>query len=250
MIEINLSDKTAIVTGGGQGLGAATCKILAQAGANVVINYFDDSEGINRKRAVQMTTELGDRAMAIEADVRNTQKIEQLFEKAISHFGSVDIVINNAGVLRDRTIKKMSQDQWQMVIDTNLTGVFNVCRQAAEKLADGGRIVNVSSISGVIGLFGQGNYAASKAGVIALTKVLSKELAKRNITVNAIAPGVVLTEMGQTIPEQVRLEMLKSIPLGRFGEPHEVAKVVLFLCSDLASYLTGQVIHINGGWIG
>lgn len=250
MIEINLSDKTAIVTGGGQGLGAATCKILVQAGANVVVNYFDDSEGINHKRATQTATELGGRAMAIEADIRNAQQIEQMFEKAISHFGTIDIVVNNAGVLRDRTIKKMSQDQWQTVIDTNLTGVFNVCKQAAEKLADGGRIVNVSSISGVIGLFGQGNYAASKAGVIGLTKVLSKELAKRNITVNAIAPGVVLTEMGQTIPEQVRLEMLKLIPLGRFGEPHEVAKVVLFLCSDLASYLTGQVIHINGGWIG
>jgi 3-oxoacyl-[acyl-carrier protein] reductase len=144
----------------------------------------------------------------------------------------------------------MSQEEWQSVIDTNLTGTFNVCREGAKRLSNGGRIVNLSSLSAFIGLFGQVNYATSKAGIIGMTRVLSRELAKRQITVNAVAPGVVLTEMGMTIPEKIREQMLKSIPLGRFGEPEEIARVIVFLCSDFASYVTGQVIHINGGWIG
>jgi 3-oxoacyl-[acyl-carrier protein] reductase len=141
----------------------------------------------------------------------------------------------------------MSAQEWQDVIDTDLTGVFTVCRTASEMLRDGGRIVNFASISGVVGFFGQANYAAAKAGVVAITKVLSKELAKRRITVNAVAPGVVLTEMGKTIPEEVRARMLENIPLGRFAEPDEIARVVLFLCSDLSSYVTGQTLHVNGG---
>jgi 3-oxoacyl-[acyl-carrier protein] reductase len=147
-------------------------------------------------------------------------------------------------------MKKMSQEEWQEVIDTNLTGTFNMCRKAAEGMSDGGRIVNVSSLSGVIGFFGQTNYAASKAGVIGLTRSLSRELARRNILVNAVAPGVVLTQMGLSIPPDLRERMLAHIPMGRFGEPEEIARVILFLCSDYASYITGQIIHVNGGWIG
>jgi len=137
---------------------------------------------------------------------------------------------------------------WQEVIDTNLTGVFNVCKSASASISDGGRIVSLSSVAAFLGFFGQANYAAAKAGVVGLTKVLSRELARRNVTVNAVAPGVVLTEMGKSIPDESRAEMLKQIPLGRFAEPREVADVVLFLCSDMASYVTGQTIHVNGGW--
>lgn len=250
MIQIDLSTKTAVVTGGGQGLGAATCRLLHQAGAHVVVNYFDDAQGVNRKRALDTAAQLGDRAVALDADVRNAGQVARMLEDAKERFGTLDIVINNAGILCDRTVKKMSDEEWRTVLDTNLTGVFHVCREAATRLEDGGRIVNLASISGVVGFFGQGNYAAAKAGVIGLTKVLAKELAKRRITVNAVAPGVVLTEMGRSIPDEVRADMLKSIPLGRFGEPEEIAQVILFLCSDLASYVTGQVLHVNGGWVG
>ena len=171
-------------------------------------------------------------------------------EAATEWFGAVDVVVNNAGILRDRTVKKMAEDEWQAVIDTNLTGVFHVCQAAAERLADGGRIVNMASISAAIGFFGQANYVAAKSGVVGLTKVLSRELARRGITVNAVAPGVVLTEMGKSIPEEVRAEMLKQIPLERFGEPSDISNAILFLCSDLAAYITGQTIHVNGGWWG
>ena len=250
MFTIDLTEKTAIVTGAGQGLGAAIAQTLHGAGANVVINYFNDSQGINEQRAQDVVKKLGSKALAIEADVRNQASVEAMIAKTIDAFGKLDIVVNNAGIIRDKTIKKMTSEEWQSVLDTNLTGPFNVCRAVSEKISNGGRIVNFASISGVVGFFGQSNYSASKAGVIALTKVLSKELGKRQITVNSVAPGVVLTEMGKTIPEEVRAEMLKSVPMARFGEPSEIASVVLFLCSDLASYVTGQVIHVNGGWIG
>jgi 3-oxoacyl-[acyl-carrier protein] reductase len=250
MIHVNLAGKTALVTGGGQGLGLATATLLHAAGANVILNYFEDPQGANRPQAEQAAAALGERAVALAADVRDLVAVEAMLEQIIARFGALHIVVNNAAIIRDRTLKKMSPLEWQQVIDTNLTGVFNVCRAASERLADGGRIVNMASISGVIGLFGQANYAAAKAGVIGLTKVLSKELARRQITVNAVAPGLVLTEMGKTISEDIRRQMLAQIPLGRFGEPDEIAKVILFLCSDLASYVTGQTLHVNGGWWG
>lgn len=248
MIPIDLTGKTAIVTGGGQGLGAATCTALHQAGAAVVVNYFNDGQGVNKARAEALVSQFGDRAAALDADVRDVQQVAALFDRAVERFGGVDIVVNNAAILRDRTLRKMTDDEWQSVIDTNLTGVFHVCREAANKLRDGGRIVSMASIAGFMGFFGQTNYAAAKAGVVAMTKVLSRELAKRRITVNAVAPGVSLTEMGKSIPEDARAKMLENIPLGRFAEPHEVAHAVLFLCCDLASYITGQTIHVNGGW--
>ena len=250
MLAIDLTGKTALVTGGGQGLGAATACVLAQAGASVVVNYFADREGVNRRRAHQTAERIGERAAAIEADVRNLPQVEAMIDQTMHRFGRLDIVVNNAGIVRDRTLRKLSPDDWQAVIDTNLTGVYNVCKASGERLSEGGRIVNLASISAFAGFFGQSNYAAAKAGIVGLTRVLSRELAKRRITVNAVAPGVVMTEMGNTIPEQQRAEMLKSIPLSRFGEPEEIAGVILFLSSELASYVTGQVIHVNGGWWG
>lgn len=248
MKSIDLKGKTAIVTGGGQGIGRAIATALHAAGANVVVNYFADAAGRNRELAEGFARELGERAVAAVADVRNPAELAGLVEIAVSRFGGLDFLVNNAGILRDKSFRKMTSGDWQDVIDTNLTGVFNACQAAAEKLRDGGAIVNVASLSAAMGFFGQANYASAKAGVVTLTKVLSKELARRNIRVNAVAPGVINTEMGQSIPEENRKVMLTNIPLGRFGEPEEIANVVLFLCSDLASYVTGQTVHINGGW--
>ncbi len=250
MISIDLSGKSALVTGASQGLGRSIAARLHKAGARVAVNFFDEPTGNNRLNAEAIVAELGARAVAVPSDVRDRAQAAALVDRSISSLGSLDILVNNAGILRDRSVKKMTGAEWQDVIDTNLTGVFNVSQAAAEKLNENGRIVNIASLAAVMGFFGQANYAAAKAGVIALTKVLSKEVASKGITVNAVAPGVILTEMGKAIPEENRAAMLSHIPLGRFAEPHEIADVVLFLCSDLASYMTGQTLHVNGGWWG
>ena len=248
MNRIDLTGKTAIVTGASQGLGQATAEALHAAGASVVVNYFSDPHGKNKIRAESVVRSLGQRAIAAAADVRGTTEVEAMFALAKREYGAVDIVINNAGIVRDRTVQKMTDAEWQEVLDTNLSGVFKVSREAVKHLQRGGRIVNLASIAGAVGAFGQANYAAAKGGVVSLTKVLSRELARQEINVNAVAPGVIDTEMSRTIPEEVLVEMMGQIPLGRFGEPSEIADVVLFLCSDLASYVTGQTIHVNGGW--
>ena len=248
MKTIDLTGKTAIVTGSSQGIGRATAEALHQAGANVVINYFADPDGNNFRLAEQVVADLQERAIALAADVRNTEQLEAMVADTVQHFGSLDIVVNNAGILRDRSFKKMSSQEWQDVMDTNLTGVFNSCKAAFDKMSVGGVIINVASLSAVTGFFGQANYASAKAGVMTFTKVLSRELAGRNIRVNAIAPGVVDTEMGKSIPEENRKAMLANVPLGRFAEPDEIANVILFLASDLSSYMTGQTLHVNGGW--
>ena len=248
MIAIDLAGKAAIVTGAGQGIGRATAALLHRAGATVAVNDFDDAAGENRARAEEAVAALGSRAFVAMADVRSRPQVDAMIHDVIDRSGRLDIVVNNAGIIRDRSVRNLSAEDWQQVIDTNLTGVLHVCQAAAPALGEGGRIVNMASISGVAGFFGQANYAAAKAGVIGLTKVLSKELARRRITVNAVAPGVVLTQMGRSIPPENREEMLKQIPLGRFGEPEEIAGAILWLCSDLASYVTGQTIHVSGGW--
>lgn len=248
MIAISLEGKTAIVTGASQGLGEATVKKLHEAGASVVINYYPDAEGKNLAKANAIAVKLGERVLCVAGDIRDKEAVRALFEKTILAFGGVDIVINNAAVLRDKTIKKMSDEDWQVVLDTNLTGVFHVCRMAAETLRPEGRIVSLGSIAASLGFFGQANYSAAKAGVEAMTRVLARELAKKRITVNAVAPGVVLTEMGKSIPNKVQKAMMEQIPLERFGEPNDIAHAILFLCSPLAAYITGQTIHVNGGW--
>lgn len=248
MIPIDLSGKTALITGGGQGLGATTAAVLAQAGANVVVNFFDDPQQINRRRAEQTVKQIGPAAAMIEADVRSLPQVESMVEQIMDRYETLDVLVNNAGILRDRTLEKLSADDWNAVIETNLTGVYHVCKAVIPKLSDDGRIISLASVSAAIGFFGQANYVAAKAGVVGLTKVLSRELAKRRITVNAVAPGVVLTEMGKSIPPEAQARMLESIPLARFGQAEEIARVILFLASDLASYVTGQTIHVNGGW--
>jgi 3-oxoacyl-[acyl-carrier protein] reductase len=248
MRTIDLTNKTAIVTGAGQGIGLATAQSFHRAGANVVINFFPDDADNNLKLAEAAVTDLGAKAIALPADVCNPDQLKQMVEHTVEKFGTLDILVNNAGIIRDRSVKKMSAAEWTDVIDTNLTGVFNSCQAAIGHLTDGGTIVNVASLSAVTGFFGQANYASAKAGVITLTKVLSKELARQNIRVNAVAPGVVDTEMGKSIPEENRKAMLTNVPLGRFAEPQEIADVILFLASDLSTYVTGQTIHVNGGW--
>lgn len=250
MRSIDFSGKAAIVTGASQGIGRAIAQGLYDSGAGVVINYFEEGGGANKNLAQQAAQAMGDRAMIAAADVRNPEQLAEMVRQAVSRFGAVDFLVNNAGILRDKSFKKMTLDEWNAVIETNLTGVFNACKAVADVLRDGGSIVNIASLSAVTGFFGQANYASAKAGVMTLTKVLSKELARRNIRANAIAPGVVMTEMGESIPEENRKAMLAQVPLGRFAQPGEIADVALFLCSDLASYVTGQTIHVNGGWWG
>ncbi|HMO14722.1 MAG TPA: SDR family oxidoreductase [Pirellulaceae bacterium] len=248
MKSIDLSGKTAVVTGASQGIGQTTAETLHAAGANVVINYFPDAEGHNESKAKSVCARLGDRGAIAAADVRSLEQLTDVMQLAVERFGTLDLLVNNAGILRDRSFKKMSEREWQDVIDTNLSGVFYSCKAAVEHLTPGAAIVNVASLSAVTGFFGQANYAAAKAGVITLTKVLSRELARSQIRVNAIAPGVVNTEMGESIPEENRKAMLTNIPLNRFADPAEIANVILFLCSDLSSYMTGQTLHVNGGW--
>lgn len=249
MISIDLSNRVAIITGGIQGLGLATAQTLHQAGAAVAINYFDDPIGVSRARAEQLQRDwCNDKVFIAPADVRDRDQLHQFYEAVTARFGRIDFLVNNAAILRDRTVKKLTEDEWSAVIDTNLSAVFRATQTILPFLQDGGRIVNMASISGVMGFFGQANYASAKAGVMAFTKVLSRELASRRINVNAVAPGVVLTEMGKSIPEAARDQMLAQIPLARFGETTEIAAVILFLCSDLSSYMTGQTLHVNGGW--
>lgn len=220
--------------------------MLVRAGARVAANHMDDP--LSRTRAEESAGLWGDAGLTMPADVRSREEMAHFFDAVKAKFGRIDFLINNAAILRDRTIKNLSDDEWNAVIDTNLSSVFRATQTALAYLEDGGRIVNMASISGVIGFYGQANYASAKAGIIAFTKVLSRELAARRINVNAVAPGVVLTEMGASIPETARQQMLTQIPLKRFGDPEEIASVILFLCSDLSSYVTGQTLHVNGGW--
>jgi 3-oxoacyl-[acyl-carrier protein] reductase len=250
MIPIDLSGKVAVITGGIQGLGKATAAMMLRAGAHVAVNYFDDDAGVCRQRAEDAAKEWGEAGLVMPADVCSRSDMSAFFDAVKAKFGRIDFLVNNAAILRDRSVKNLTDEEWDAVVNTNLSAVFKVSQTVLPFLQDGGRIVNMASISGVIGFFGQANYSSAKAGVIAFTKVLSRELASRRINVNAVAPGVVLTEMGASIPEAAREQMLAQIPMKRFGDPEEIASVILYLCSDLSSYVTGQTLHVNGGWWG
>jgi len=250
MIRYDFTGKVALVTGGSRGIGAAILRGYVEAGATGVLHYFADPDGANKSDADKLLAELpSGKVVALAADVRDAGQMETLMAEVKARYGGLDILVNNAGILKDRSLRKMTPDDWQAVISTNLTGVFHGCKYGADILRDGGRIVNIASVAGLIGIFGQANYAAAKAGVIGLTRVLSKELAKRGITVNAVAPGVVETAMMGEIQEQMRAEYLKAIPVGRFAQPAEVANAVLFLSSAESGYITGQVLPVTGGWL-
>ncbi len=250
---MNLKGKCALVTGSSRGIGKAIALSLAGYGADIAVNYVEDSEGKNFSDAKCVTDTIaqkGNKVAMFEADVGNYESVASMIDNVEKTFGKIDILINNAAILRDKTLKKMSCDEWNSVINVNLTGVFNCSRAVIEKMIDNGwgRIINISSVSGQTGFFGQTNYSASKAGVMGFTKALAREVAAKNITVNAIAPGIVETEMAKEIPPNVREEFLKQIPMGRFAQPHEIAESIAFFVSDKADYITGQVLHINGGW--
>jgi 3-oxoacyl-[acyl-carrier protein] reductase len=253
-IVIDLSGKTALVTGASQGIGAEIARTLHRAGAQVVLNHPDLGNGKTRLDAEAIAADLNNArrasARVVAADVSDAQAVQTMMSSVRDVEGGLDVLINNAGIIRDRTIAKMTLEEWRTVIDVNLSGVFHCCKFGLEILRDGGAIVNMGSLSAEIGFHGQANYSAAKAGVQALARVLSKECAKRSIRVNSVAPGVIDTSMVASVAEAVRGEMLKSIPLRRFGTPREVADAVLFLCSPLASYITGHTLQVNGGWSG
>jgi 3-oxoacyl-[acyl-carrier protein] reductase len=251
MVKYSFPNKVVLVTGSSRGMGAAILEAFAKAGATCIVNYFNDPEGVNRKdgeHTAQRIRDLKVPVHLIEADVRSYESVQALMKKVVEVAGGLDILVNNAGILRDRTVKKMTADDWQAVIATNLDGVFYCSKLGAEVLREGGRIVNIASISAIAGFHGQANYAAAKAGVIALTKVMSKELAKRGITVNAVAPGVIQTPMLGGMKPEVLAEYEKQIPVGRVGRPEDVAHAVLFLACEESGYITGQALPITGGW--
>ncbi|WP_210469434.1 3-oxoacyl-[acyl-carrier-protein] reductase [Sporosarcina sp. 6E9] len=241
--------KAAIVTGASRGIGREIALNLANEGARVVVNYSGSKDKADE--VVEIIKNAGGEAFAIQADVSNSESVKNMIDETIATFGSIDILVNNAGITRDNLLMRMKEDEWDDVISINLKGVFlctkGVTRQMMRQRA--GKIVNVASIVGVSGNPGQANYVAAKAGVIGLTKTTAKELATRNINVNAVAPGFITTDMTETLSEDVQKQMLANIPLGKLGSPENVAKTVLFLLSDDAAYITGQTIHVDGGMV-
>jgi 3-oxoacyl-[acyl-carrier protein] reductase len=251
MVRYNFANKVVLVTGSSRGMGAAILEGFAAAGAACIVNYFADAGGQNRRDAEDTAQRLRRHGVPVhvfDADVSQYDAVAALMKRIAETCGGLDVLVNNAGIVRDRTVKKMTPGEWQGVLQTNLDGVFYCSKLGAEILRDGGRIVNISSISGVAGFHGQANYAAAKAGVIALTRVLAKELARRNITVNAVAPGVIQTPMLDGLKPETLAEYVKNIPIGRVGRPEEVAHAVLFFACEESSYITGQTLPITGGW--
>jgi 3-oxoacyl-[acyl-carrier protein] reductase len=244
-----LKGKVALVTGGSRGIGRATALELASLGAKVAVNYAG-SEG-KAQEVVEEIKAMGGEAIKIKADVANSEEVQAMIKEVIETFGSLDILVNNAGITRDNLLMRMKEDEWDSVIATNLKGVFLCTKAVSRQMMKqrSGRIINISSIVGVSGNAGQANYVAAKAGVIGLTKTSAQELAARGITVNAIAPGFIATDMTDELSEEVKNGILSQVPLAKFGEVADVAKVVAFLASEGSKYMTGQTLHVDGGMV-
>jgi 3-oxoacyl-[acyl-carrier protein] reductase len=251
-VVIDLTGQSALITGASRGIGAEVARTLHRAGARVVLNHPD--LGGTRADADAIAADLNHArdasALVLAADVGDPAAVQAMMDAIRTLWGGLDLLVNNAGILRDRTIAKMTLEEWRAVIETNLSGVFLCCKFGLEILRDGGAIVSLGSLSAAAGFPGQANYAAAKAGVQAMMRVLARECARRSIRVNAVAPGVIETPMMDAVAEAVRDGMRQAIPLRRFGTPREVADAVLFLCSPLASYITGSTLAVNGGWRG
>ena len=244
-----LKDEVAVVTGSSRGIGAATAIKLAEEGADLVINYNSDRESAEETAA--KIRELGQKAIIVQGNVANSDDAKNLIKSTIDEYGKIDILVNNAGITKDGLILRMKEKDFSNVIDVNLKGTFNCTKNAIRYMMKQrhGKIVNLSSVVGLMGNAGQANYAASKAGVVGFSKSIAKEVSKRGINVNAVAPGYIDTEMTEELPSQVKEEMLDNIPLNRFGEVEDVANVILFLVSPLSSYVNGQTINIDGGML-
>ncbi len=241
-----LEGRVGVVTGGAQGIGYAIAKTLAEQGATVVVADISSKAAEEAKTNIE---DLGAKALAIEVDVREPERVRAMVDAAVSELGSLDVLVNNAGITRDATMRKMKLEDWQVVMDVHLKGTFLATQAASLIMREQkrGSIVNISSISGKVGMIGQINYSAAKAGIVGLTKVAAKELAHHGVRVNAVQPGLIRTAMTAALREDVWQQKMSEIPMGRAGEPEEVANVALFLASDLSSYMTGTVLEVTGG---
>ena len=242
-----LENKIAVVTGAGRGIGRGIALALAREGAMVLVNYNGSKD--RAEEVVRTIEEAGGKATAVQCNISDFEAAKEFFANVVKEYGKIDILVNNAGITKDNLMMKMSEEEFQSVIQTNLAGTFHGVKFVTRPMMKQrqGRIINIASVSGVIGNMGQANYSASKAGVIGLTKAAAKELASRNITVNAVAPGFVATEMTDVLSDSVKEAAVATIPLGRFGEVEDIAEAVVFLASDKAKYITGQVICVDGG---
>ncbi|MBU3804310.1 MAG: 3-oxoacyl-[acyl-carrier-protein] reductase [Candidatus Cellulosilyticum pullistercoris] len=243
-----LKGKVALITGSVRGIGKAISLCFAKAGADIVINYTSDSSEVEAKKLVEELEQMGVKVLAIKADVSKSEEAKALITEAIKSFGKLDILVNNAGITKDMLLLRMTEQEFDKVIEVNLKGIFNCTKEASRAMMKtGGSIINMTSVVGLSGNAGQSNYAASKAGVIGFTKSVAKEFAGKKLRVNAIAPGFINTDMTNVLTDKVKEDIMRNIPMKRFGSSDEVAKVALFLASDLSSYVTGEVIRVDGG---